>query len=41
MMEGDWRVEVITAEGLVLGVIDFHIHVDSTGVPRQLTRQAF
>lgn len=29
--EGSWKVEVITEEGLVLGIINFEIEFDSTG----------
>lgn len=29
--EGIWKVDVITEEGLVLGIIDFEIEIDSTG----------
>ena len=37
-MEGDWKVEVITDEGLVLGIIDFTIVMDSTSQTSLVTK---
>lgn len=41
MMEGEWKVDVITKEGLVLGIINFEIDIDSTAQPYRLTRRIF
>lgn len=39
--EGKWRVDVITEEELVLGVIDFEIIIDSTLQPKKLVEKKF
>lgn len=39
--EGQWKVEVITAEELVLGVIDFNIIVDPSLEPSRLIEKKF
>jgi hypothetical protein len=41
VMEGEWKVDVITKEGLVLGIIDFAIEVDSTAEPQGLIKRVF
>ncbi len=41
VMEGLWKVDVITKEGLVLGIIDFEIIQDSTLSPKRLTTKSF
>ena len=41
MMEGEWRVDVITKEGLVLGMLGFEIEMDSTSQPYRLTSRTF
>jgi len=41
MMEGEWKVDVITEEGSVLGIIKFKIEVDSTAQPYRLTERVF
>ncbi len=41
MMDGDWRVDVITEEELVLGVIDFKIEIDSLTQPKRLAKRIF
>ncbi|MDZ7717710.1 MAG: DUF2914 domain-containing protein [Balneolaceae bacterium] len=39
--EGSWKVDVITEEGLVLGIIDFEIEIDSTTQHIELETQVF
>ena len=39
--EGLWKIEVITEEELVLGVIDFEIIVDKTKKPKRLKKKKF
>ncbi len=39
--DGNWKVDVITEEGLVLGIIDFEVVIDSTAHPRGLETQVF
>ncbi|MBO6584874.1 MAG: DUF2914 domain-containing protein [Gracilimonas sp.] len=41
MMEGEWKVDVITKEGLVLGIISFEIDIDSTAQPYRLSSRTF
>jgi hypothetical protein len=41
MMEGEWKVDVITEEGLVLGIISFNVEIDSTSQPYRLTTRGF
>lgn len=41
MMEGRWRVDVITDDGLVLGIVNFEIKKDSTAQPKRLTTKVF
>ena len=41
LMPGEWDVEVVTQEGLVLGSINFNIIEDSTGRAPNLVRQTF
>lgn len=41
MMEGKWRVDVVTREGLVLGIINFEIQNDSTLMPQRLRTRLF
>lgn len=41
MMEGDWKVDVITSEGLVLGIINFSVVEDSTADPKRLVSKVF
>tara|TARA_R110000868_G_scaffold306734_1_gene567995 strand:- start:28071 stop:29021 length:951 start_codon:yes stop_codon:yes gene_type:complete len=41
MMIGKWEVDVITEEGLVLGIIDFEIGSDSLESPKRMTTEAF
>lgn len=41
MMEGHWKVDVITDNGLVLGIVNFEIDEDSTAQPKQLTTKVF
>ncbi|WP_338038999.1 DUF2914 domain-containing protein [Maribacter litopenaei] len=38
---GKWKVEVITTEELVLGVIDFEITLDDTLEPKRLVKRRF
>ncbi|HLV41789.1 MAG TPA: DUF2914 domain-containing protein [Brumimicrobium sp.] len=38
---GLWRVDVTTVEGLVLGIIDFEIIIDSTLTPKNLVDKVF
>lgn len=38
---GQWEVDVITEEELVLGVIDFEIIIDSTRTPHRLSEKKF
>ena len=39
--QGKWRVEVITEEELVLGIIDFEIIIDPEQQPKKLTQLVF
>ena len=39
--EGIWEVDVITEEGLVLGIINFEVEIDSTAQRRGLETQVF
>ncbi|MFV1884044.1 MAG: DUF2914 domain-containing protein [Balneola sp.] len=41
VMEGRWKVDVITEEGLVLGIIDFEVIEDSTLSPKRLITKSF
>lgn len=41
VMEGFWKVDVITEEGLVLGIIDFEIIQDSTLEPKRMITKSF
>jgi ABC-type multidrug transport system fused ATPase/permease subunit len=43
MMDGLWEVDVITEEGLVLGIIKFEVHTDSTSSfnPRRMVTRSF
>ncbi|MBO6523011.1 MAG: DUF2914 domain-containing protein [Balneolaceae bacterium] len=41
VMEGLWKVDVITEEGLVLGIIDFEIIQDSTLEPKRMITKSF
>ena len=41
MMEGEWRVDVVTQEGLVLGIVKFEIKSDSTLMPQRLRSRLF
>lgn len=41
VMEGFWKVDVITEEGLVLGIIDFEIIQDSTPDPKRMITKSF
>jgi len=41
MMEGSWKVDVITENGLVLGIVNFSINEDSTAKPNRLTTKVF
>ncbi|MEO8933293.1 MAG: DUF2914 domain-containing protein [Xanthomarina sp.] len=38
---GTWKVDVITEEGLVLGIIDFEIIMDSTKTPKRVITRSF
>ncbi|MBX2941992.1 MAG: DUF2914 domain-containing protein [Cyclobacteriaceae bacterium] len=38
---GTWKVEVITEEGLVLGVIDFEVIISSTLHPKKMVQEVF
>lgn len=40
-MDGKWRVDVITEEELVLGIIDFEIETDSLKQPKNLVTKVF
>lgn len=40
-MDGKWRVDVITEEELVLGIIDFEIETDSLKQPKNLVTKFF
>lgn len=40
-MDGRWRVDVITEEELVLGIIDFEIETDSLKQPKNLVTKVF
>ncbi len=39
--QGQWEVEVVTEEGLILGVIDFELIVNNTQKPKRLVEQVF
>ncbi|MGB3150163.1 MAG: DUF2914 domain-containing protein, partial [Maribacter sp.] len=39
--EGKWKVEVMTEEELILGVIDFDIIIDPTQEPKRLREKIF
>lgn len=41
MMEGEWEVDVITEEELVLGIIKFKVEIDSTAEPYRLITRTF
>ncbi len=41
MMKGEWEVDVVTKEGLVLGIINFEIEVDSIANPQRLKKRVF
>lgn len=41
LKEGDWRVEVLTEEELVLGIIDFEIIMSETLKPQRIIRKKF
>ena len=41
MMEGKWKVDVITNDELVLGIINFEIATDSTAQPKRLKTQVY
>ncbi|MEQ9309801.1 MAG: DUF2914 domain-containing protein [Balneolaceae bacterium] len=41
MMPGEWKVDVITKEGLVLGIIDFEIENDSLLQPVKMNTKTF
>ncbi|MDZ7694158.1 MAG: DUF2914 domain-containing protein [Balneolaceae bacterium] len=41
MMAGDWNVEVVTEEGLVLGSINFVVSEDSTQDAQNLVQETF
>ncbi|MEX0724552.1 MAG: DUF2914 domain-containing protein [Gracilimonas sp.] len=41
MMEGAWKVDVITNDGLVLGIINFEIDSTSNAEPKRLGTQIF
>lgn len=41
VMEGLWKVDVITEEGLVLGIIDFEVIQDSSLFPKRLKTETF
>jgi hypothetical protein len=41
MMEGEWKVDVITNDGLVLGIINFEIDSASTTQPKRLGTRVF
>lgn len=38
---GIWKVDVITEENLVLGIIDFEIIIDQTKTPKRLVKRTF
>lgn len=39
--EGFWEVDVVTKEGLVLGILNFEVEIDSTANQRRLETQTF
>lgn len=39
--EGEWKIEVITEEELVLGVVNFEIVIDSTLQPQRVVKRRF
>ena len=41
VMAGKWKVEVVTEEGLVLGIIPFTVVQDSAAVPERMTTKVF
>lgn len=41
MMEGKWKVDVITDNGLVLGIINFEVKMDSTAQPQEMKTRVF
>lgn len=41
VLPGDWKVEVITEEELVIGVIDFKIIIDDKQSPKRLVQKKF
>lgn len=41
MMSGLWEIDVITEEGLVLGIIDFEIESDTPLQPRRMITKSF
>ncbi len=41
VMEGLWKVDVITEEGLVLGIIDFEVIQNSTLEPKRMITKSF
>ncbi len=41
IVEGEWEVDVITKEGLVLGIIKFRVKQDSTANPERLIERTF
>lgn len=41
MMEGQWKVDVITNDGLVLGIINFEVVLDSATQSQQLKTRVF
>lgn len=41
MMNGRWKVDVITNDDLVLGIINFEIAMDSTAQPKRLHTEVF
>lgn len=41
LMPGQWNVEVVTKEGLVLGSIDFQVYEDSTTASTSLIKETF
>jgi len=41
MMEGSWKVDVITNDGLVLGIINFEIDSTSSSEPKRLGTRVF
>lgn len=39
--QGEWEVEVVTEEGLILGVIDFELIANNTQKPKRVVEQLF